>query len=493
MVSEVGNINLTEALGVAIEAAEKGSRIIWQSFEKRRSATAAACVFGKGDSSAGAAGALEIEAKTSATDLVTQYDKQCDEVITRVLRQYAEEVQREKPHMRFAFLTEELNPETPLSDDYTWVVDPIDGTMSFVHGLPDCCISIGLTYRKKPVLAVVFTPFITSGVRLTVAANAVLRSVQQQQQQQPQLTPSADSTPVNAAAAGAPAGWAAASVGPGTAAPPTPMGASKTKLLEEPGTTFMTAGDAAASAEAAALPTIALTPSPPTPPLPSSRASVAAAAGSVGSGRNPSILVGPSAARSSPLPTVPSMTHAAPSVVPECNGELFTAIKGHGTYVNGRQVHVNQRALPKTAVVAFSYPYGVAMSAEELARPDCAALRQRKMDDAIDCCVAMRQELLRVPIASLRSYGSCVTTLAQVAAGRADAYLEPAGKAWNVCAGSLLVTEAGGVVCNMLGDAMDMARDTTIVAAATQEMANLMTEKCRRHGFGRFWNLESEA
>ncbi|TPP47719.1 Inositol monophosphatase family protein [Leishmania donovani] len=378
--ADTGEMSLIEALGVAIEAADKGSRIIWQCVEKRRLAMAAAATFHTTSAlAAGGAASVECENKTSATNLVTQHSKQCRETIIRILRQYSEEVQREKPHLRFAFLTEELNPGTPLSDDYTWVVDPIDGAASFVHGLPDCCISIGLTYRKQPVLAVVFTPFISSGVRLTVAAAAVLN----------------------------------------------------TKMLDEHGT--------------AAAPTTALPPTPPTPP-----------------------------------------------VVPECNGELFTAIKGFGAFVNGRQVRVNAKVVPATSVVVFNHPCGVMLSTAEAASPDGAAIRRRKCDAAIDCSMAMREELLRLPVAALRCYGSCAATLAQVAAGRVDAYLEPAGKAWDVCAGSLLVTEAGGVVCNMLGRPLDMAHDTTIVAAATQEMADLMTEKCVRHGFGQYWLVEKE-
>ncbi|CAG9571468.1 putative myo-inositol-1 phosphatase [Leishmania major strain Friedlin] len=451
--ADTGEISLTEALGVAIEAADKGSRIIWQSVEKRHAAVAAAATFHTTSApAAGGAASVECESKASATNLVTQHSQQCRETIIRILRQYTEEVQREKPHLRFAFLTEELDPDTPLSDDYTWVVDPIDGATSFLHGLPDCCISIGLTYRKQPVLAVVFTPFISSGVRLTVAAAAVLNVAQKQQQYQHQQMVMSPTLSVTAPAI---SGTMCGSVG---AASLTPMD-FKTKMLDEHGT--------------AAAPTTALPPTPPTPPFPSLRAAAAAAA-------------------SASPHNVPIITHTTPSVVPECNGELFTAIKGFGAFVNGRQIRVNAKVVPTTSVVVFNHPCGVMLSTTEAASPDGAVIRQRKCDAAIDCSMAIREELLRLPVTALRCYGSCAATLAQVAAGRVDAYLEPAGKAWNVCAGSLLVTEAGGVVCNMLGRPLDIAHDTTIVAAATQEMADLMTEKCVRHGFGQYWLVEEE-
>lgn len=40
-----------------------------------------------------------------------------------------------------------------------------DGTTNFVHGFPFCCISLGLIYEKRPVLGVVYNPFIEYLVR----------------------------------------------------------------------------------------------------------------------------------------------------------------------------------------------------------------------------------------------------------------------------------------------------------------------------------------
>lgn len=37
---------------------------------------------------------------------------------------------------------------------------PLDGTTNFVHGFPFACISIGLIFQKRPVLGVVFNPFL---------------------------------------------------------------------------------------------------------------------------------------------------------------------------------------------------------------------------------------------------------------------------------------------------------------------------------------------
>jgi len=43
--------------------------------------------------------------------------------------------------------------------DYLWVIDPIDGTVNYAAGLPYFAISIGLAYKKEPILGVVFDPY----------------------------------------------------------------------------------------------------------------------------------------------------------------------------------------------------------------------------------------------------------------------------------------------------------------------------------------------
>lgn len=44
------------------------------------------------------------------------------------------------------------------SSDWNWIVDPIDGTTNFVHGLPFFAVAIGLTWRSIPVVGVVHAP-----------------------------------------------------------------------------------------------------------------------------------------------------------------------------------------------------------------------------------------------------------------------------------------------------------------------------------------------
>ncbi|KEG12638.1 myo-inositol-1 phosphatase [Trypanosoma grayi] len=170
------DINLDEALGVAMNAARKAGAIMWEFYQYRRVAAAAtaARLFKEGGSARNAEHdaekalkLLDVQVKSSSTDLVTCYDKRCDEIITKILKKFNAKVEHEKseagfPSFKFNFITEEMSPDAPLTDAPTWIVDPIDGTMAFIHGACDCCVSIGLTIKKVTVLAVVFCPFLSA-------------------------------------------------------------------------------------------------------------------------------------------------------------------------------------------------------------------------------------------------------------------------------------------------------------------------------------------
>ncbi|KAH7410419.1 hypothetical protein DE146DRAFT_675130 [Phaeosphaeria sp. MPI-PUGE-AT-0046c] len=89
--------------------------------------------------------------KNNTSDLVTQYDKQVEDMVEqRVLGAYPD----------FGFLGEEtFKHGTKLAATPTFVCDPIDGTLNFSKGVPNCAISLALTIDKKPVVGVVYNPF----------------------------------------------------------------------------------------------------------------------------------------------------------------------------------------------------------------------------------------------------------------------------------------------------------------------------------------------
>lgn len=103
--------------------------------------------------------------------------------------------------------------------------------------------------------------------------------------------------------------------------------------------------------------------------------------------------------------------------------EMFTAEKGKGAFLNGRKIAVSQTPFDQAMVSIGTSPYD-------------AGLARRTMN-------AATQFLLRG--GDLRRSGSAAIDLCDVACGRSDIFFELRLQPWDVAAGSLLVTEAGGV------------------------------------------------
>lgn len=86
----------------------------------------------------------------------------------------------------FSFVGEETYIEgNEISDGPTFVVDPIDGTSNFVHGLPEVCVSIGLVVGRKPVVGVVYSPFLGQLWSATFGAGAFVEGTDGESQRLP--------------------------------------------------------------------------------------------------------------------------------------------------------------------------------------------------------------------------------------------------------------------------------------------------------------------
>ncbi len=91
---------------------------------------------------------LGINTKSTGIDLVTEIDKQSEARIVQFIReQYPEH----------AILAEESGL-MQTGSDYTWVVDPLDGTTNYAQGLPIFAVSIALQCTGETVLGVVYAP-----------------------------------------------------------------------------------------------------------------------------------------------------------------------------------------------------------------------------------------------------------------------------------------------------------------------------------------------
>ena len=117
---------MSRYLKVAIEAARSAGRLLAQHVGRPKT----------------------IHTKRSPIDLVTDLDRASEALIAqRLLRNFPSH----------GFHGEERGPIKPEAA-YQWVVDPLDGTMNFVHGLPFFAVSIGLVHRGRPSLGVIYDP-----------------------------------------------------------------------------------------------------------------------------------------------------------------------------------------------------------------------------------------------------------------------------------------------------------------------------------------------
>lgn len=57
------------------------------------------------------------------------------------------------------FIGEESDTREEMAE-YTWIVDPIDGTANFVRGIKECCISVGLVKGGRSILGVIYAPWL---------------------------------------------------------------------------------------------------------------------------------------------------------------------------------------------------------------------------------------------------------------------------------------------------------------------------------------------
>ncbi len=112
--------------------------------------------------------------------------------------------------------------------------------------------------------------------------------------------------------------------------------------------------------------------------------------------------------------------------------DLFTATKGRGAYLNDRRLRVSKRTQLKDSLISTGFPF----------RPG----------DNFQNYMRMMADIMP-RTAGLRRPGAAALDLAYIAAGYCDGFFETGLSIWDVAAGSLLVTEAGGLVGNFTGEA----------------------------------------
>jgi myo-inositol-1(or 4)-monophosphatase len=131
--------------------------------------------------------------------------------------------------------------------------------------------------------------------------------------------------------------------------------------------------------------------------------------------------------------------------------DLFTATKGAGAYLNEKRIRVRNPDRINKALIGSGHGADPRALAEYLRMYEVVASRCH----------------------GVRSSGSAALELANLAAGRTDGFFEKGLKIWDIAAGSLLVTEAGGIVGEFSGES-DYLHKGDIIAAGPKVFANMV-------------------
>src|SRR5258708_10448693 len=95
-------------------------------------------------------GEFTISNKEGINNLVTEADHASEKAIFEIIR---------NDYPGHYILSEEAG-EIVMDSSFKWIIDPIDGTVNFAHGLPLCCVSIGIEQDGEIILGAVYNPFI---------------------------------------------------------------------------------------------------------------------------------------------------------------------------------------------------------------------------------------------------------------------------------------------------------------------------------------------
>ena len=132
--------------------------------------------------------------------------------------------------------------------------------------------------------------------------------------------------------------------------------------------------------------------------------------------------------------------------------DLFYATKGRGAYLNDKRIRVSKRLRLADALIGTGFPFR---------KGDNFKRYLKIMEELMPAC------------AGLRRPGAAALDLCYVAAGWYDGFFETGLNPWDIAAGSLIVTEAGGLIGNFTGEA-DYLYQREVIAATPKVYAQLV-------------------
>ena len=120
--------SISSNMNIMIKASEKASKVLIRDF--------------------GEVEKLQVS-KKGPVDFVTNADMKAEKIII-------EELEKARPN--YSIISEENGIKKNKDQNNTWIIDPIDGTVNFLHGIPHFAISIGLRSKNEIISGLIFDP-----------------------------------------------------------------------------------------------------------------------------------------------------------------------------------------------------------------------------------------------------------------------------------------------------------------------------------------------
>ncbi|XP_069778152.1 inositol monophosphatase 1 [Narcine bancroftii] len=137
--------------------------------------------------------------------------------------------------------------------------------------------------------------------------------------------------------------------------------------------------------------------------------------------------------------------------------KMYTARRGQGAFCNGHQLSVSgQDNISKALIVT--------------------ELGSNRSPEIVKSVLSNMEKLILIPSHGIRTLGSAALNMCMVASGGADIYYEMGIHCWDMAAAALIVTEAGGVVLDITGEAFDLM-SRRVIAASSKAVAKRIAQE----------------
>ncbi|XP_020318886.1 inositol monophosphatase 1 [Oncorhynchus kisutch] len=125
--------------------------------------------------------------------------------------------------------------------------------------------------------------------------------------------------------------------------------------------------------------------------------------------------------------------------------KMYTARKGQGAFCNGQLLNVSDQKEISQSIIATEFG-------------------SNRDTEVVDKIFSSMRKILCLPIHGIRGVGTAATNMCLVASGCVEAYYEIGIHCWDIAAGAIIVTEAGGVLMDVDGGPLDLMSRRVVAA-----------------------------